>query len=253
MSGSFEPGEISPGPSRSPTRFCCLIPGMVVAAVNRLRPRLVSLRAGSWLFATLAIWAALLRLPLYGACSLLLAAGLGRPISDAVASPWLVPAGGAIHPGGAPRSAGCSGGSLVGPAGDPGKPRGGRIAATTPGCPQRRVDRLGHGPRLQPEPYGYPRNTTPNLARWARKGVRYDLALAPAPWTYPSHSCFFTGQWPFKLNSQWKFTLDTPDPTLAEYLALRGAIRPPGSRRTPTAAITRPGWLAASPISRISR
>ena len=70
--------------------------------------------------------------------------------------------------------------------------------------------------------YGYPRDTTPNLARWARKGVRYNLALAPAPWTYPSHSCFFTGQWPFKLNSQWKFTLDAPDPTLAEYLASRG-------------------------------
>ena len=70
--------------------------------------------------------------------------------------------------------------------------------------------------------YGYPRNTTPNLARWAREGVRYNLAVAPAPWTYPSHSCFFTGQWPFKLNSQWKFTLDTPDPTLAEYLASRG-------------------------------
>ena len=70
--------------------------------------------------------------------------------------------------------------------------------------------------------YGYPRNTTPNLARWARKGVRYSLALAPAPWTYPSHSCFFTGQWPFQLNSQWKYTLDAPDPTLAEYLASRG-------------------------------
>jgi arylsulfatase A-like enzyme len=70
--------------------------------------------------------------------------------------------------------------------------------------------------------YGYPRNTTPNLARWAREGVLYNLAVAPAPWTYPSHSCFFTGQWPFKLNSQWKFPLDTADPTLAEYLAALG-------------------------------
>ncbi len=70
--------------------------------------------------------------------------------------------------------------------------------------------------------YGYTRNTTPTLARWARAGVRYSRALAPAPWTYPSHSCFFTGQWPFQLNSQWKFHLDTPDPTLAEYLASRG-------------------------------
>src|SRR3954447_13721643 len=47
-----------------------LIPGAAVAAVNRLRPRFVSMRAASWLFAVLAIWAALLRLPLYGACSL---------------------------------------------------------------------------------------------------------------------------------------------------------------------------------------
>ena len=96
-----------------------LIPGMVVAAVSRLRPGLVSMRSGSWLLATLAIWAALLRLPLYGVCSLLLAAGLGRPISDAVASRVLGSADGAIHAGGAPRPAGCPGGSLVGTAGDP--------------------------------------------------------------------------------------------------------------------------------------
>src|ERR1700690_3415236 len=41
--------------------------GSVVAAVNRLRPTLISLNATSWLFATLAIWSALLRLPMYGA------------------------------------------------------------------------------------------------------------------------------------------------------------------------------------------
>ncbi len=66
--------------------------------------------------------------------------------------------------------------------------------------------------------YGHPRNTTPNLARWARKGVRYSLALAPAPWTYPSHTSFFTGHWPFQLSTQWKYTLDAPVPTLAEHL-----------------------------------
>jgi arylsulfatase A-like enzyme len=70
--------------------------------------------------------------------------------------------------------------------------------------------------------YGYARNTAPNLARWARAGVQYNRAMAPAPWTYPSHSCFFTGQWPFKLNTQWKVPLDTADPTLAQYLASRG-------------------------------
>ena len=70
--------------------------------------------------------------------------------------------------------------------------------------------------------YGYERNTTPNLARWARQGVRYHTVVAPAPWTYPSHGTMFTGRWPFQLNTQWKFTLDTPHPTLAEYLASRG-------------------------------
>src|SRR5215469_6881432 len=61
-----------------------VIPGVVVAVVNRLRPKLLSLNVASWLFATLAIWSALLRMPIYGACSLLLAAGLARPVSNVV-------------------------------------------------------------------------------------------------------------------------------------------------------------------------
>ena len=72
--------------------------------------------------------------------------------------------------------------------------------------------------------YGHPRNTTPNLARSAQKGVRYNLALAPAPWTFPSHSSFFTGHWPFQLISQWKYTLDAPVPTLAEHLSSQGYL-----------------------------
>ncbi|HKI18106.1 MAG TPA: hypothetical protein VKA15_09505, partial [Isosphaeraceae bacterium] len=63
-----------------------VIPGVLLAVVCRIRPRPMSLRAGSWLFATLAIWAALLRLPLYGVSTLLLAAGLGRVISGQVAA-----------------------------------------------------------------------------------------------------------------------------------------------------------------------
>ena len=48
------------------------------------------------------------------------------------------------------------------------------------------------------------------------------MAIAPAPWTYPSHSSFFTGQWPYQLNTQWNSRLDATYPTLAEYLASRG-------------------------------
>jgi arylsulfatase A-like enzyme len=198
-----------------------LVPGVMVAAVNRLRPGLVSLRAGSWLFATLAIWAALLRMPLYGACSLILAAGVSRPVSAAIAY------------GRSPRPvrsalAGSLGVLAV-------------LVALSSGWQAIREHMAMDGLPLPPPGarnvvlivwdtvraynlslYGYPRKTTPNLTRWAREGVRYDYAMAPAPWTYPSHSSFFTGQWPFRLNSQWKFRLDAPDPTLAEYLSARG-------------------------------
>jgi arylsulfatase A-like enzyme len=70
--------------------------------------------------------------------------------------------------------------------------------------------------------YGYDRDNTPNLRRWAEKGVRYGRAIAPAPWTYPSHSSFFTGRWPYQLNTQWNSRLDATYPTLAEYLASQG-------------------------------
>jgi arylsulfatase A-like enzyme len=199
-----------------------LIPGMVIALISRLRPRMFSMRTASWLFATLAIWAALLRLPLYGACTLLFAFGLGRPISAALASrAW------------SPRMMGYTLGALLGLLGVLAVLSSGRQAiqeslavaglpAPPPGA-QNVVLIVWDTVRAENlSAYGYARSTTPNLARWAQQGVRYDRALAPAPWTYPSHSSFFTGQWPFKLNSQWKFNLDTPDPTLAEFLAARG-------------------------------
>ncbi len=70
--------------------------------------------------------------------------------------------------------------------------------------------------------YGYVRETVPNLTRRAQGGVTYHYALAAAPWTFPSHSSFFTGRWPKGLDSQWNHRLDTAAPTLAEYLASRG-------------------------------
>ncbi len=199
-----------------------MIPGLLVAVVNRLRSGLVSLRAGLWLFATLAITAALLRLPLFIAGNLLLAAGLGRVVSDAIAERGLKPrmARYAV--------AGLVGVLIV-------------LAAISSGW--RTLEEYRAVAKLPPTTagarnvvlivwdtvraynlslYGYPRDTTPNLTRWATEGCPVQPRPAPAPWTYPSHSCFFTGQWPFKLNSQWNFTLDAPDPTLAEYLASRG-------------------------------
>src|SRR5262249_22491849 len=55
-----------------------VIPGVAVAAMGQLAPMIVGLRSGTWALGTLAAWGALLRLPIYGGCSLLLAGGLGR-------------------------------------------------------------------------------------------------------------------------------------------------------------------------------
>jgi arylsulfatase A-like enzyme len=200
-----------------------LTPAVLMVAIGQLRMGRVSLRAGSWLLAALAIWTALLRTPLHGASALLLAAGLARPISG------LIAAGVVRHPR---RARHVLTGLIVALI---------VMAALSSGRQALREHRALAG-LPQPQPgaqnvvlivwdtvraaslslHDYPRDTTPNLVRWARRGVQFGLSLAAAPWTYASHSCFFTGQWPHKLNSQWKHTLDAPDPTLAEYLASRG-------------------------------
>ena len=222
-SGTFGAEAIFPGVSRSSHAVLLAIAGVLVAVVNWVRPgRPMTLRAGAWLFTTLAIWAALLRMPLYGVCSLLLAAGLARPISAAVASC-------SRHPRQARYAlAGLLGLLIVLAALSSGRQalRKYRAVSTLPAPPvgaRNVVLIVWDTVRASSlSLYGYHRDTTPNLQKWARTGVRYAMALVPAPWTYPSHSSFFTGQWPYKLNSQWNFSLDATYPTLAEYLASRG-------------------------------
>jgi arylsulfatase A-like enzyme len=70
--------------------------------------------------------------------------------------------------------------------------------------------------------YGYGRATTPNLERFAGRGVRFDLAFATASWTLPSHASLFTGRWPHELGANWTSPLRPDVPTLAEFLSARG-------------------------------
>ena len=72
--------------------------------------------------------------------------------------------------------------------------------------------------------YGYSRPTTPNLERWARGGVVFEEAIAPAPWTLPSHATMFTGHWPHELSVRWHAPLDGRYRTLAESLRDRGYV-----------------------------
>lgn len=70
--------------------------------------------------------------------------------------------------------------------------------------------------------YGYERPTSPTLAALAARGVRFDRAVAPAPWTLPSHASMFTGRYPHELSAGWSTPLDGTYPTLAERLTSLG-------------------------------
>lgn len=70
--------------------------------------------------------------------------------------------------------------------------------------------------------YGYNRDTTPNLDRLARRGVRFEQARATADWTLPSHASIFTGKWAFETGANVGAALDRSIPTLAELLSSEG-------------------------------
>ncbi|SEV88495.1 sulfatase [Natrinema salifodinae] len=45
-------------------------------------------------------------------------------------------------------------------------------------------------------PYGYERETTPELSAFAEEATVFESAIAPAPWTLPVHASLFTGRYP---------------------------------------------------------
>jgi arylsulfatase A-like enzyme len=71
--------------------------------------------------------------------------------------------------------------------------------------------------------YGYERDTTPNLARLAARGVRFERAYATGCWSLPSHASLFTGLLPSRHGAHNEhLALDDRHPTLAELLASSG-------------------------------
>jgi len=72
-------------------------------------------------------------------------------------------------------------------------------------------------------PYDYDRDTTPCLTRLASEGMLFEQAISAAPWTLPSHSSIFTGQFPsvHRTTRDHQF-LNRSIPTLAERLRERG-------------------------------
>ena len=70
--------------------------------------------------------------------------------------------------------------------------------------------------------YGYERETTPELSRWATRGVAFTRAYSTAPWTLPGHASMMTGRWMHEMSADWMVPLDRTYPTLAEALGRRG-------------------------------
>lgn len=69
---------------------------------------------------------------------------------------------------------------------------------------------------------GYSRATTPNIDRWAARGVVFDRAIAPAPWTLPTHASIFTGRWPQELGVGWSKPFGSAHVTIAERMNALG-------------------------------
>lgn len=79
-----------------------------------------------------------------------------------------------------------------------------------------RADRLGC--------YGATRASTPHLDALARRGVRFDAALSPAPLTLPAHASLFSGRVPRRHGARDNvgFTVGADVPLLAETLRRGG-------------------------------
>jgi arylsulfatase A-like enzyme len=72
-------------------------------------------------------------------------------------------------------------------------------------------------------PYGYARDTTPELQRFAKDAVLFEQAISPASWTKPAVASLFTSLLPGRHRAvQLRDQLDAGHVTLAEMLQAKG-------------------------------
>lgn len=71
--------------------------------------------------------------------------------------------------------------------------------------------------------YGYERDTSPELDRFAAGALRYARAYAPAPWTLPSHAALLSGRHPHEIGIRhYESVLPADVELLAEILSRAG-------------------------------
>lgn len=66
------------------------------------------------------------------------------------------------------------------------------------------------------------RDTTPNIDRFAKRGVVFNHATTNASWTLPSHASIFTGRWCHEHGAGFLDPLPNGYPTIAEVLTSNG-------------------------------
>ncbi len=87
-------------------------------------------------------------------------------------------------------------------------------------------------------PYGFEQDTTPELARWAARGVLFERVRSQSSWTKMSMASLFTSLWPHTHGIR-----GPRDGLGPEAVTLAELIREAGYR---TYAVQTNGWLAAS-------
>lgn len=227
-------GGVSLGGFQMSRHFVWMIPaadlaiffasGLLLGGFAWFGPRAAT-RLSLWWFAFLGFLALLLTVPgLYVSAAVTLAAGLGMFVARRFAARPLralrILVGAVVVLGLVGFFLGArdvSQGKLSGRSGD-----AGAVAPARAGSPNVLLLVLDTVRAESMSLYGYNRETTPNLARLAERGVRFDQARSPAPWTLPSHASMFTGRWPHELKVGENRPLDSTYPTLAGFLTSRG-------------------------------
>lgn len=72
--------------------------------------------------------------------------------------------------------------------------------------------------------YGYPRPTSRNLERLARRGVVFERAITTSSSSLPAHAAMFTGHVPNQLSIGWEKPLPPEVPLLAEVMRTEGYL-----------------------------
>jgi arylsulfatase A-like enzyme len=200
-----------------------LVAGLGVAGLSRLVPRALSPSRAAGVLSGLAGFALLLNYgPLHWAASLVLGLGGGAVVARfwrrreegcrRLVRGTVLPLLGLV----VLTAAGVSGWRIWAAAAARTAP------ASDPAGPNVLLIMLDTVRSLNLSAYGYHRPTSPALERLAQTGVRFAHAIAPAPWTLPTHASLFTGRWPHELSADWLAPLDDGRPTLAERLSARG-------------------------------